>query len=60
MAREFLDEITVFSRSWLRFLKAQNVPPGGINSWAKADGIWEGMLSFEAGEAVERQQGPKY
>jgi hypothetical protein len=48
MAREYcLDKITVFSRSWLRVLKTQNVPPGDINSWSKADGIREGMFSSE-------------
>lgn len=48
MAGEYcLDKITVFSRSWLRVLKAQNVSPGAINSWAKADGIWEGMFGSE-------------
>lgn len=61
MAGEYcLDKITVFSRSWLRVLKAQNVSPGAIHSWAKADGIWEGMFGSEAAEAVGKQQEPRY
>ena len=62
LAREYcLDEITVFSRSWLRFLRRSECPSWGLLIHGPAEMESEkGSLALRAEEAIEKRLEPRF